>query len=70
MIPHRHAFPISLAAGMRDPIVTRAQVDQLAEMFRAGGGDVTIFLHKGGHELGGDDVDAVRAWLAKSSSRD
>jgi len=69
MIPDLSDLPIFLGAGTRDPIATRDQVEQLATMFRAGGGNVTVFLHKGGHELGEDDVEAARAWLQQSVRR-
>jgi predicted esterase len=34
-------------------------------MFKAGGAEVAMNWHQGGHELGIDDVDAARLWLSR-----
>jgi len=54
---------VFLAGGMRDPIVPRDQTEQLAAILESGGADVSMFWHRGGHELGDDDIDAARTWL-------
>jgi predicted esterase len=54
---------VFLAGGMRDPIVPHDQTEQLAAILQSGGADVSLFWHRGGHELGEDDVDAARTWL-------
>jgi predicted esterase len=54
---------VFLAGGMRDTIVPRDQTEQLAAILQNGGADVSMFWHRGGHELGEDDVDAARSWL-------
>jgi len=54
---------VFLAGGMRDPIVPRDQTEQLAAILESGGADVSMFWHRGGHELGEDDIDAARTWL-------
>ncbi len=55
---------IFLAGGMRDPIVPRNQTEQLAAILNSGGADVSSFWHRGGHELGDDDIEAAKIWLA------
>jgi len=55
---------VFLAGGMRDPIVPRDQTEKLAIIFESGGADVSTFWHRGGHELGGDDIHAAKTWLA------
>jgi predicted esterase len=57
-------LPVFIGAGDRDPIVSRDQPGELAGILASGGADVTISWHHGGHELGRDDVDAAKAWLA------
>jgi phospholipase/carboxylesterase/glyoxalase family protein len=54
---------VFLAGGMRDPIAPHDQTEQLAAILQNGGADVSMFWHRGGHELGEDDVDAARTWL-------
>jgi len=55
---------VFLAAGMRDSIVPRDQTDELAMIFESGGAEVSRFWHRGGHELGDDDIHAAKTWLA------
>ena len=54
---------VFLAGGTRDTIVPRDQTEQLAAILQSGGADVSLFWHRGGHELGEDDIDAARTWL-------
>jgi predicted esterase len=60
---------IFLAAGMSDPIVPSEQTAALSSILESGGADVSTFWHRGGHELGEDDVAAARAWLSKTTIR-
>jgi predicted esterase len=56
---------VFIAAGIRDPFVPRDQAEQLAAILESGGADVSMFWHRGGHELGDDDVAAAKQWLSK-----
>lgn len=60
---------IFMGAGERDPIVPRNQVEELSAIFTGGGADVELFWHRGGHELGEDDVEAAITWLAEDRVR-
>lgn len=62
-------LPIFVGAGDRDPIVPRSQAEELAEIFESGGADVTLFRHRGGHELGEDDLEAAKTWLSEVKFR-
>jgi len=57
------ALSVFLAGGMRDSVVPHDQTEQLAAILQSGGADVSMFWHRGGHELGEDDIDAARTWL-------
>jgi predicted esterase len=57
------ALSVFLAGGMRDSIVPHDQTEQLAAILQSGGADVSMFWHRGGHELGEDDIDAAKTWL-------
>jgi predicted esterase len=63
MLRNFSELSVFLAGGLRDPIVPREQTQQLAEILQSGGGEVSMFWHRGGHELGGDDIEAVKTWL-------
>jgi predicted esterase len=54
---------VFIAGGTRDTIVRRDQTEQLAAVLESGGADVSLFWHRGGHELGHDDIAAAKAWL-------
>ena len=60
---------VFIAAGRLDPIVPPWNAEELEAIFESGGADVTISWHKGGHELGEDDVRAAKAWLSKETVR-
>jgi predicted esterase len=67
VIPDLHGMPIFLSAGERDPIIHAANTRRLAEMFESGGAAVFVHWHNGGHELGQDDLDAAKLWLARQN---
>jgi predicted esterase len=55
---------VLLAGGTRDTIVPHDQTEQLAAILESGQADVLLFWHRGGHELGNDDIAAAKTWLA------
>ena len=62
-------LPVFIASGDQDPIVPRGQPEELAEIFTSGHADVTLFSHRGGHELDLHDIEAARAWLSEGKVR-
>ncbi len=56
---------VFIGAGIHDPIVPRDQTEQLAAILEGGGADISLFWHRGGHELGDDDVSAAKTWIAE-----
>jgi len=60
---------IFIGAGDRDPIVPRSQPEELGGIFESGGADVTLSWHRGGHELGDDDIEAAKTWLSEVKFR-
>jgi predicted esterase len=63
IVRHFSALSVFLAGGMQDPIVPRDQTEQLAAILESGGADVVRFWHRGGHELGNDDIEAAKTWV-------
>jgi len=57
---------VFIGAGIQDQIVPRDQTEQLAAILEGGGADISLFWHRGGHELGDDDVSAAKTWLAET----
>ena len=64
MIRNFSGLSVFIGAGDRDPIVPSDHPQELAAILQSGGADVSLFWHRGGHELGDDDVDAARNWLS------
>lgn len=60
---------VFIGAGRQDPIIPRGQAEELAATFESGGADVTVFWHRGGHELSQDDIEAASAWLSEDKIR-
>jgi predicted esterase len=60
---------IFIGAGNQDPIVPRDQPAELAAIFESGGADVSLTWHRGGHELGEDDIAAAKGWLSEERVR-
>lgn len=57
---------VYIGAGAQDPIIKPSNTEQLAEMLRGHGADVTLRWFPVGHQLTRDDVDAARDWLRAS----
>jgi predicted esterase len=60
---------VFIAAGDQDPIVPREQTKQLESILESGGADVWMFWHRGGHELGDDDIAAAKKWLSDNVTK-
>jgi predicted esterase len=54
---------VFLAGGMRDSVVPHDQTQQLVAILESGQADVSLCWHRGGHELGSDDIEAAKTWL-------
>ena len=64
-LPDLKLMPIFMSAGERDPIIPAANTRQLAVLFESAGAQISMHWHKGGHELGMDDLDAAKLWIAR-----
>lgn len=64
----RH-LSVFIGAASSDLLLPPGQAEELAAIFQSGGADVAISRHKGGHELGEDDVQAAKDWLARDCFR-
>jgi predicted esterase len=60
---------VFIGAASLDPVSPLGQAEELAALFKSGGADVTISWHQGGHELGEDDIQAAKHWLARENIR-
>jgi phospholipase/carboxylesterase/glyoxalase family protein len=63
--PNLSGASVLLCGGIRDPIVPRDNTEQLAAMLTSFGTDTEVYWHRGGHELGEDDVTVARQWLSR-----
>ncbi len=72
MVPFAPDFEVNLQhtsallnGGTRDPIVPRDQTEALAALLAGFGAETEVFWHRGGHELGQDDLIAAQKWLSR-----
>jgi phospholipase/carboxylesterase/glyoxalase family protein len=68
-VPDLSEISAFLSAGTHDPIIPPDHPQRLMQMLRSGGADATLFQHRGGHELGQDDLEAAKAWLSDHKIR-
>ncbi len=72
MVPYRDGPPaadltgrrVLLSNGRRDPMATAEHTTRLAEQFRAGGAEVTLLPHDGGHGIDAQLLPRVAEWVA------
>lgn len=64
--PDMSMHAVFLASGLTDRIIPGDSGRKLAAMFEDYGATVEMFLHRGGHELGEDDIQAAKNWLRPS----
>ena len=55
-----------IGAGDQDPIIPASEAQDLGELLRRAGAEVTIRFFNAGHGLTNDDVKAARDWLQES----
>lgn len=58
---------VFIAAGKADAITPPEQAERLAALLRAGGAEVTLHWHPGGHQVTREVMEAAREWLATRS---
>jgi predicted esterase len=56
---------VLLNGGIRDPIVPRDNTEALAALLTSFDAETEVYWHRGGHELGQDDLTAARQWLSR-----
>jgi predicted esterase len=64
-LPDLRNLSVLLCAGRKDSIATAEQIERLTKLFEAAGANISTYWHEGGHELGDDDLQAARNWIAK-----
>jgi phospholipase/carboxylesterase/glyoxalase family protein len=69
LVPNFTELYVLIAAGIRDTIVPRDQTEQLAAILESGGAQVSLVWHRGGHELGEDDVTEAKRWLTENVTK-
>jgi phospholipase/carboxylesterase len=64
-VPNLSGKNIFISAGQYDPIVPRKQTETLFGFFEKAGANVVLnFQENSGHELGYDEISAVKDWLS------
>jgi phospholipase/carboxylesterase len=63
--PDLERISVLLGGGMYDTIVPRDNTEALATMLTSFGAETEVHWHRGGHELGQDDLTAAKDWLSR-----
>ena len=63
--PHLGYTSVFLSGGIQDPIIPRENTEELAAMLMGFGAETKVYWHRGGHELGQDDLSAAEQWLSR-----
>ena len=61
--PNLSRVRVWIGAGAHDQIIPASSTQELVELLRKAGADVTIRFFQSGHGLTSDDVDFAREWL-------
>lgn len=56
---------VLLTGGRRDQMIPAASTEQLGDVLRSAGADVSVHWEPGGHELTQTEVDVVTGWIEK-----
>ena len=64
--PHLGRTSVFLSGGIQDPIIPREDTEGLAAMLMSFGAETRVYWHRGGHELGQDDLTAAEQWLSRN----
>ncbi len=62
--PDLSGMPVYLAAGRSDQMIPPENSEQLAQLLREAGAEVTLDWQPGGHGIGRAEIEAARRWLA------
>ena len=61
--PDLSGVPVFVAAGRADQMIPPAATDELIDLLKVCGADVTVHVEPGGHEITPNDVAAASSWL-------
>jgi phospholipase/carboxylesterase len=67
-LPDLSSVRVWIGAGDQDAIVPASQTQQLVDLLRSAGADVTIRFAKAGHGLSNEDLEAAHHWLVGLTS--
>jgi|SRR5579875_896853 phospholipase/carboxylesterase len=65
ILPDLSGKPVFIGAGRLDPLVPSEQTEQLADLLKRAGADVTLFWQNNGHNASVEEVKAARNWLGQ-----
>lgn len=68
-LPNLESTPVFIGAGKFDPICAPSETEELNELLKSAGADVTLKWQPGGHQLTREEVDQAKEWLDWDSDR-
>jgi phospholipase/carboxylesterase len=64
-LPYMTSLPIFIGAGKNDPICSSKETEELSEILRDAGAQVTIHWEQNGHQLTQSEVEAAMSWFSQ-----
>ncbi|WLD94717.1 alpha/beta hydrolase [Alkalihalobacillus sp. AL-G] len=61
-LPDLTGIPVFIGAGKNDPICRPEETEELAQLLKDAGADVTVHWENFGHQLTGPEVEAAATW--------
>jgi predicted esterase len=58
---------VFIGAGRADPLVPAEQTQRLADVLAKAGADVQVHWEPGGHAIAGNEIQAAKGWLARTT---
>ncbi len=62
-LPDLRGVAVFAAAGQYDQLIAPQETERLVALLQAAGARVAVHWQAGGHALGGEEIEAARAWL-------
>ncbi|TLS48392.1 alpha/beta hydrolase [Paenibacillus antri] len=62
-LPRLDGLPVFIGAGETDPLIPKAETEELRSLLEGAGAAVTLHWEPAGHQLANTEIDAAAAWV-------
>lgn len=65
-LPELTGLPVFIGAGTNDPLIPKAETEELQSLLEGAGADVTMHWESYGHQLTRPELEAAASWYART----